>query len=132
MIERIKQTVFVAPNGCWLWLGCLDHKGYGRIKVKGRSARTHIEAFKAVRGDPPPSTVLDHKCRTRHCCNPFCLEPVTSVVNTLRGEGPTALRKRQTHCVHGHELVGDNLCVRKDRPGTRECRACKRLRRKKP
>lgn len=129
ILSRIKQNVLVTPEGCWLWLGCLDHKGYGRIKHKGRSARTHIEAFAAVRGAPPPKTVLDHKCRVRHCCNPEHLEPVSVLENTLRGEGPTAHKSRQTHCKAGHPLSGDNVYTHPKR-GTRECLACKRLRRK--
>ena len=131
ILSRIKQNVLIDPRGCWLWLGCLDHKGYGRIKVNGRSARVHIVTFTILVGPPPPSTVLDHTCRTRHCCNPGCLEPVTAVENNRRGESPSAQRRRQTHCKYGHELVGDNVYERPDRPGMRECRTCKRQQRVK-
>jgi hypothetical protein len=125
VISRIKEGCLITPT-CWLWLGCLDDRGYGRVKVKGRSARTHIEAFTAVRGAPPKGAVLDHLCRVRHCCNPAHLEPISPLENTRRGESPSAQRRRQTHCIRGHELAGDNVYERKDRPGMRECRACYR------
>ena len=130
VLARIKSNVIVDLRGCWLWLGSLDGRGYGRVKVRGRLRKAHVAAFVEVRGEPPPDTVLDHLCRTRHCCNPEHLEPVPGVVNTRRGASLTNAKRAQTHCVRGHELVGENVYERRDRPGCRECRACKRLRRK--
>lgn len=130
MLERVKAGCLITPR-CWLWLGALDDKGYGRIKIKGKSQRTHIVTWEHVNGPRPPGSVLDHGCRVRHCCNPDCVEPVTSTENNRRGESPSAQRRRQTHCVHGHELTGDNVYERRDRPGMRECWTCKRINRKK-
>ncbi|GMV17943.1 MAG: hypothetical protein AMXMBFR56_61670 [Polyangiaceae bacterium] len=131
ILARIKANVLIGPRGCWLWLGTLDHRGYGRIKYRGRMARTHIVSFVAARGQPPADTVLDHVvCQTRHCCNYEHLEPVPGVVNTRRGNSFTNAKREQTHCVRGHELAGGNVILRRDRPGTRECRACKVLRRR--
>jgi hypothetical protein len=39
----------------------------------------------------------------------------------LRGEAPTAVNARKTHCPKGHELTGNNLVASK--PG-RQCRIC--------
>lgn len=38
--------------------------------------------------------------------------------------GPTAINAAKTHCVHGHELYGDNLIV--TYRGRRHCRACQK------
>lgn len=129
MISRIKRLSLITPT-CWLWLGCLDHRGYGRVGVGRRSARVHIVAYEELVGPVPDGHVLDHECRVRHCFNPAHLTPRTGRENTLRGESFAAQKARQTHCVRGHELAGENLLERTDRPGRRECRTCKRTRRK--
>lgn len=129
ILARIKANVLIDPRGCWLWLKSLDDRGYGRVSVRGRIKKAHVAAFIELRGAPPAGTVLDHTCRTRHCCNPEHLEPVPGVVNTRRGNSFTNAKREQTHCVRGHELAGDNVYVRRDR-NTRECRACKVLRRR--
>lgn len=130
ILARIKANVLIGPRGCWLWLKSLDDRGYGRVSVRGRIKKAHVAAFVELRGEPPAGTVLDHLCCTRHCCNPEHLEPVPGVVNTRRGASLTNAKREQTHCVRGHELAGENVYVRRDRPGCRECRTCKVLRRK--
>lgn len=43
--------------------------------------------------------------------------------NFRRGpDSAPAKRAKQTHCIHGHELSGYNLIIR--RGGGRACRAC--------
>jgi hypothetical protein len=51
------------------------------------------------------------------------MEVVTQRENLLRGNGITARRARQTHCIHGHELSGDNLYLHKK---GRQCKTCRR------
>lgn len=130
MLSRLKSRVLIVGK-CWLWLGPLDRQGYVRVWYKGKNTRAHIVTRELVFGPAPENTVLDHTCRTRHCISPHCTEPVTSRENTRRGESFAGQKARQTHCVRGHELAGENLLVRADRPGRRECRACKAERRKK-
>ncbi len=115
---------------CWLWPGADSGNGYGRISVDGKTRATHIVAYELFTGTRvPEGMVLDHKCRNRACYNPKCLKPIPGVDNTLIGEGPTALNARKTHCLRGHELVGDNLITRVRNGRTnRECRACKQMR----
>jgi|SRR5215472_5299298 len=40
----------------------------------------------------------------------------------------TDFRTRQTHCLRGHPLSGDNLYVQPGRPNARACRACAAMR----
>lgn len=128
MLDRLKSRVLIVGK-CWLWLGPLDRQGYVRVWYKGRNTRAHIVTRELVFGPAPPGLVHDHTCRTRHCISPHCTEPVTNHVNTLRGDGPTARNAKKTHCPRGHELSGDNVYERPDRPGSRECLTCKRERR---
>jgi hypothetical protein len=74
----------------------------------------------------PEDLTLDHLCRNRACCNPWHLEPVTAVVNVMRGVAPTAQHARATECVSGHPFDDENT-YRNPTTGQRSCRACARV-----
>lgn len=115
---------------CWIWQGGLcgsDYAsggGYGVTWRDGRAVGAHRAYYEDLVGPIPDGLVIDHLCRTRSCVNPGHMEPVTSAENTLRGESPMARKARQTHCIHGHPLSGDNVYVQPN--GRRRCRACDR------
>lgn len=126
--ERLDEQTAKSATGCWLWTGTLDGKGYGTIGVKRsdgtwRTAKAHRVSYETHVGPIPDGLELDHLCRVRRCVRPDHLEPVTSQVNTLRGEGPAAAHAAKTHCVRGHEFTPANTKIR---PGGRECLACAR------
>ncbi|MBS7810504.1 HNH endonuclease signature motif containing protein [Roseococcus pinisoli] len=79
-----------APAGlvgpCWHWIGRLNRNGYGRAWHKGREPVAHRAVYEELVGPIAPGLVLDHRCRTRCCCNPAHLEAVTARTNTHRGE----------------------------------------------
>jgi len=120
--ERFKALYEVQPNGCWVWIGCLNSKGYGCFNFggKGKSVLAHRWAYEQQIGAIPEGLTIDHLCRERRCVNGAHLEAVTGRVNTLRG-GNAA----KTICVRGHPLSGDNLKIRND--GRRVCLACRDL-----
>jgi hypothetical protein len=95
-------------SGCWLWLGRIDNKGYGRTQIRGfhlahRLALSVVEPLDAA-------LTIDHKCETKCCVNPLHMHQVTARRNNeLRGE-------RSTVCVNGHAKA----------PG--DCRECARAR----
>lgn len=113
-------------TGCWLWLGVIDHLGYGHIEKGGRNAMAHRVGYELLRGPIPQKMTLDHLCRNRQCVNPGHLEPVPQRVNVLRGNGVAALKAQQTHCVNGHEFTPTNTIIRNGRH--RACRLCGRNR----
>lgn len=77
----------VNMDGCWLWQGKPTTRGYGRTSTRrGRFWLVHRLVYVLAGGTIPPGWVLDHLCRTRLCCNPAHLEPVTLMANTGRGE----------------------------------------------
>jgi hypothetical protein len=84
--ERLSRRVSPEPNtACWIWLGPICDKGYGRTTAPdGRSALAHRLFFSIFVGEIPKGLVLDHLCRQRCCVNPAHLEPVTTAENNRR------------------------------------------------
>lgn len=114
-VERVSKRFTVSKNGCWVWEGSLNNKGYGRVNYKGNNWLAHRFFYELIKGDVPQGLVLDHLCRVPSCVNPNHLEPVTLKVNNQRSISAT-----KTHCKHGHELAGENLYE----ASYRKCKAC--------
>lgn len=114
---------------CWLWTGATSGKGYGRVWLDGRMVVAHRVAYELSVGPIPDGMELDHVrargCTSTLCVNPAHLEPVTRMVNVLRSSGFTSVNAKKTHCVHGHELSGENVLLRPNGQG-RWCVTCRR------
>ena len=68
--RRIEKMSMPEPNsGCWLWLGCIDKKGYGKTAIGGRTLAASRLSYTAFVHDPGQLNVL-HKCDVRSCVNP--------------------------------------------------------------
>lgn len=116
-------------DGCWLWTGYTNPKGYGRFMLNGRQVQVHRFAYEAEVGPIPEGLEIDHLCRTRNCVRPDHLEPVPGVVNLARGNGDPARNARKTHCKRGHEFTPENTWISPTNGG-RSCRACRKIRRR--
>ena len=115
-------------DGCWLWHGQLDHGGYGTVARPnrdgvGKRSGAHRVVYELLVGPIPDCLQLDHLCRNRRCVNPSHLEPVTASENLRRSQSAFVV------CGRGHAMTPENIRHRKD--GTRLCKLCDRLRRKK-
>ena len=120
---RLRSRTVAMANGCRVWLGRTVASGYGQIRFRSKSTYIHRLALYMHGLSIPEGHEVDHLCRNRRCCNPDHLEVVTKRENIMRSTNFSALKARQTHCIHGHELSGRNLVVRRN--GTRSCRQCK-------
>lgn len=78
VLKRIDKS-----SGCWIWLGAVCPKGYGRIGVGDKkTAQVHRVVYDFYFGDLPSGVnELDHKCRNRSCVNPHHLRPCTRAQN---------------------------------------------------
>jgi hypothetical protein len=119
MVMAASYHALMGGDGCWLWLGEINHSGYGLAYYNGRAYRAHRALYEVVNGPVPDGKQLDHLCRNRACVRPSHLEPVTNWENTLRGKNMTAENVRKTHCPRGHSYDS----VRK-RPGKTDARRC--------
>lgn len=125
LLERFVDKIKLSDTGCWLWTGARN-KGYGVIKVDGRTRyATHI-AWDLFVGPIPPEMTTDHvTCRNPPCVNPNHLRLLGHLANSA--DNWIANEKRAvTHCPEGHPYDENNTF---DRPlpagGTgRGCRAC--------
>lgn len=78
--DRIEARSIPEPNsGCWLWLGTLDHSGYGQLRIcradqqalglKGTQA-AHRMSWLSHRGVIPDDLCVLHSCDNPPCVNP--------------------------------------------------------------
>ncbi|CAB4142629.1 hypothetical protein UFOVP435_7 [uncultured Caudovirales phage] len=87
---RLARLVDPQPDGCILWKGALNNKGYGKINVqlsRGQPHQLYVHHLFFVLGHARPITkgmTIDHTCRRRCCVNPAHHEEVTVAVNNKR------------------------------------------------
>lgn len=55
---------------CWLWNGCLDTGGYGRLRRNGKAISAHRYAWELANGHIPFDLFVLHTCDVRNCVNP--------------------------------------------------------------
>lgn len=124
---RIADKIYVAPDGCWLWMGYRSVLNYGGVRWDGRSQRAHRVVYQLIKGPISKGLTLDHRCRNPPCVNPDHLLPMSLWENTRLGNAPTSLNARKTHCIHGHDLTDAKVVIRDGTP-RRKCRTCSRIR----
>ena len=78
---RILSKIQVV-DGCWIWTGARNNKGYGSVGVDGRSHLAHRYVYTLAYGAIPDGMTLDHMCEQVSCVHPYHLNPETSGDNT--------------------------------------------------
>ncbi len=65
---RFEKYTMPEPNsGCLLWVGAIDSRGYGHIKVNGRIERAHRLALILGGQSVAPRAEVLHKCDNKVC-----------------------------------------------------------------
>ena len=74
----------VPSTPCTLWEGAVQSRGYGSLKIGGKSMLAHRRAWEVARGPIPEGMTIDHLCRQKLCVNPDHMEVVTRGENLRR------------------------------------------------
>lgn len=95
----LKDRFFDKVNvttACWLWTGCLDAGGYGRIRMprERRTEYAHRVSYQLHVGAIPHGKIICHRCG-----NPTCVKPDHLYAGTYR-------QNMIDRVAHGHQSGG--------------------------
>lgn len=95
-------------NGCMLWLGAIDGRGYGVLLVASKTRKAHRVSLLMADGLPPsPRSEGAHACRNRHCVAPTHLRWATrseNIADKVR-DGTDQFGERNTQAVLTTEQI---------------------------
>lgn len=67
--KEFSKKIEVNFNGCHIWRGNIDGKGYGYFGLGGAKKRVHRFAWEVNKGEIPKELWVLHHCDNRACCN---------------------------------------------------------------
>lgn len=94
-------------EGCWLWVGKLNHSSYGRFWMEGREMMAHRYSFEITYSQIPDFLSVLHSCDNPPCCNPDHLFLGTIADNNfdMRSKDRHARGERHGHAKLSQEEV---------------------------
>jgi len=107
--SRLLKRIKVDPaTGCWLWQGSKFTKGYGCIRISGKSYRAHRISYRIFRGPIPFKIDVCHDCDIKPCINPYHLFLGTHQDNMDDGKNKTRFHKGETRVNDPRYARGEN------------------------
>jgi len=69
ILERF-ESKFQKTNGCWIWTGAKEKKGYGLFRLGTNNKIASRVSFVLYKGEIPKGKLVCHTCDTPSCVNP--------------------------------------------------------------
>jgi hypothetical protein len=106
------QAYSPEPNsGCWLWLGALNAKGYGSIRIAGKTELAHRMSYRRYRGEVAAGVQVLHRCDVPACINPDHLYLGTHADNMRDMSSRNRHPYRYGEAHHNAKLSQDDVCA---------------------
>jgi len=86
-------------QGCWIWTGGKDGKGYGRVWKDGKRQGAHRVAYELTHGP-----IKDGKYACHHCDNKICVNPDHIFIGTQKDNMQDWARKGKNRLVNDRSL----------------------------
>jgi hypothetical protein len=84
ILDTIKKKITINEGQCHIYNCAINKSGYGSIKYRGITYRTHVIVFRAYhRISENKNMLLRHICNVKCCCNPLHLKEGTNKENSL-------------------------------------------------
>jgi Autographiviridae endonuclease len=85
------QRNMITP--CWEWTGHLDSKGYGRLRVDGKTTGAHRISWVLYNSPITSSDFICHRCDNPPCVNPLHLFKGTNIDNVRDAQSKNRYEK---------------------------------------
>jgi hypothetical protein len=85
LVHSRTDSPLVPDDECWIWTGARDAKGYGFVKVDGKTRRVYRVAWELATGRKLGERTAEHTCRNPSCWRPSHIVPLSRAANTAKG-----------------------------------------------
>jgi hypothetical protein len=107
VVDRFWERVDVAgENGCWLWKGSTNGRGYGLFSIQRSRIRAHRASWMLAHGSLPEHLEVCHNCDVPCCVNPDHLR-----LDTHIGNMHESVRKGRKKTWGLQKLTADDVVV---------------------
>ena len=128
-IDRFLSKITPTKDGCLVWTGSTNQKGYGRFSINYKKVAVHRFSYETYVGEIPEDMFILHSCDNRPCVLPSHLRVGTASDKMKdmgeRNKTRTYGSPRASHCKRGHERTPESNWT-SPTTGRRTCRVCRK------